>query len=100
LKIRDRGEFELVARNKDRLPAFLLSDVEEIGDSGVIFSLTPGKKVNSTVDLLFGGVHFYFSFPPPGLRGRKMPAVAIGETGRRESASLRKQSPDRGSRWT
>ena len=75
VKIRDLGEFGLIARIKDRLPTLPSLVIKGIGDDAAVFSLPPGKQVVTTVDLLIEGVHFNLSFLSPYLLGRKSLSV-------------------------
>jgi thiamine-monophosphate kinase len=77
VKIRDLGEFGLIARIKDRLPTLPPSVIKGIGDDAAVSSLPAGKQVVTTVDLLIEGVHFDFSFRSlsPYLLGRKSLSV-------------------------
>jgi thiamine-monophosphate kinase len=79
VKIRDLGEFGLIARIKDRLPTLPSSVVKGIGDDAAVFASPPGKRLVVTTDLLVEGVHFDFSFPPPRLLGRKTLSVNISD---------------------
>ncbi len=79
VKIRDLGEFGLIARIKDRLPTLPSSVIKGIGDDAAVSSLSPGKKLVTTVDLLIEGVHFDFSFLSPYLLGRKSLSVNVSD---------------------
>ncbi len=79
VKIRDLGEFGLIARIRDRLPTLPSSVIKGIGDDAAVFSLTSGKQAVTTVDLLIEGVHFDFSFLSPYLLGRKSLSVNLSD---------------------
>ena len=79
VKIRDLGEFGLIARIKDRLPTLPPSVIKGIGDDAAVSSLSSGKQLVTTVDLLIEGVHFEFSFLSPYLLGRKSLSANISD---------------------
>jgi thiamine-monophosphate kinase len=99
VKIRDRGEFGLVARIKDRLPTLPSSVVRGIGEGDAVSTLPPGKNPAAAVDLLVEGVHFYFPFQLSDLPARKPSAPEMSEIAAAGDAPPRKKMPDRGRRW-
>ncbi len=79
VKIRDLGEFGLIARINDRLPTLPPYVIKGIGDDAAVSLMTPGKQLVTTVDLLIEGVHFDLSFLPPYLLGRKSLSVNLSD---------------------
>jgi thiamine-monophosphate kinase len=79
VKIRDLGEFGLIARIKDRLPTPPSSVLKGIGDDASVTAPAPGKETVTTADLLVEGVHFDFSLQSPYSLGKKALAVNISD---------------------
>jgi thiamine-monophosphate kinase len=79
VELREIGEFGLIARIQDRLPDLPSSVFKGIGDDAGVASLTPGRDLVSTVDLLLEDVHFDLSVISPYLLGRKSLAVNLSD---------------------
>lgn len=79
MKLRELGEFGLIARIKEKLPQYPGRVIKGIGDDAAICFLNPKKALVSTVDLLIEGVHFNLSYTPPYLLGRKSLAVNLSD---------------------
>jgi len=71
VKLREIGEFGLIARIKKSWPASSPQVFKAIGDDAVVTSLLPGNDLVSTVDLLIEDVHFELSWISPFQLGRK-----------------------------
>jgi thiamine-monophosphate kinase len=99
VKIRDLGDFGLVARIKDRLPTLPSSVVKGFGEEDAVFSPPPGKNPATAGDLLVEGVHFYFPLQPPDVPARKLSAPEMSEIAAAGDVPPGKKMPERGRRW-
>jgi thiamine-monophosphate kinase len=79
VKLREIGEFGLIARIKKSWPASSPQVFKAIGDDAAVSSLLPGNDLVSTVDLLIEDVHFELSWISPAQLGRKSLAVNISD---------------------
>jgi thiamine-monophosphate kinase len=79
VKLREIGEFGLIDRIRDRLPASSPYVFQGIGDDAAVSSLSPGADLVSTVDLLMEDVHFHLSLTTPHQLGRKALAVNLSD---------------------
>jgi thiamine-monophosphate kinase len=79
VKIREIGEFGLIARIKKDWPASSPQIFQGIGDDAAVSSLLPGNDLVSTVDLLIEDVHFELSWITPRQLGRKSLAVNLSD---------------------
>jgi thiamine-monophosphate kinase len=79
VKLREIGEFGLIARIKNSWPASSPQVIQGIGDDAAVSSLGPGNDLVSTVDLLIQDVHFDLSFIDPYALGRKSLAVNLSD---------------------
>ena len=79
VELRKIGEWGLIARIRDRLPGLQPDVLKGIGDDAAVSSLSAGKELVSTVDLLIEGVHFDLSLISPRLLGRKSLAVDLSD---------------------
>jgi thiamine-monophosphate kinase len=79
VKLREIGEFGLIARIKNSWPASSPQVIQGIGDDAAVSSLGPGNDLVSTVDLLIEDVHFDLSFIDPYPLGRKSLAVNLSD---------------------
>ncbi len=65
MKLREIGEFGLIARIKKSWLASSPQVFKAIGDDAAVTFLLPGNDVVSTVDLLIEAVHFELSWISP-----------------------------------
>ena len=79
MKLREIGEFGLIARIKESWPASSPQVFQGIGDDAAVSSLLPGNDLVSTVDLLIEDVHFDLSCITPRQLGRKSLAVNLSD---------------------
>ncbi|MBI5968448.1 MAG: thiamine-phosphate kinase [Deltaproteobacteria bacterium] len=79
MELREIGEFGLIARIRNRLPAYLPRVFQGIGDDAAIASLSPGNDLVSTVDLMVEEVHFNLALTSAHLLGRKSLAVNLSD---------------------
>ncbi|MCX5918503.1 MAG: thiamine-phosphate kinase [Deltaproteobacteria bacterium] len=79
MKLREIGEFGLIARIKKSWPASSPQVFQGIGDDAAVSSLLPGNDLVSTVDLLIEDVHFSLSWITPRQLGRKSLAVNLSD---------------------
>jgi len=79
VKLREIGEFGLIARIKKSWPASSPQVFKAIGDDAAVSSLLPGNDLVSTVDLLLEDVHFELSWISPFQLGRKALAVNLSD---------------------
>jgi thiamine-monophosphate kinase len=79
VKLREIGEFGLIARIKNSWPESCQQVIQGIGDDAAVSSLGPGNDLVSTVDLLIEGVHFDLSLIEPYPLGRKSLAVNLSD---------------------
>jgi thiamine-monophosphate kinase len=79
VKLREIGEFGLIARIKNSWPASSQQVIRGIGDDAAVFSLSPGYDLVSAVDLLVEDDHFDLSFIDPHPLGRKSLAVNLND---------------------
>jgi thiamine-monophosphate kinase len=79
VKLREIGEFGLIARIKNSWPASSPQVIQGIGDDAAVSSLGPGNDLVSTVDLLIEDVHFDLSLIDPYPLGRKSLAVNLSD---------------------
>ena len=79
MKLREIGEFGLIARIQKIWPASSPQVFKAIGDDAAVSSLLPGNDLVSTVDLLIEDVHFDLSWISPFQLGRKALAVNVSD---------------------
>lgn len=79
VELREIGEFGLIARIRNRLPAYLPDVFKGIGDDAAIASLSLGSDLVSTVDLMVEEVHFDLALTSAHLLGRKSLAVNLSD---------------------
>ena len=79
MKLREIGEFGLIARIKNSWPASSPQVIQGIGDDAAVSCLDPGNDLVSTVDLLIEDVHFDLSSIDPYPLGRKSLAVNLSD---------------------
>lgn len=79
MKLREIGEFGLIARIKKSWPPSSPRVIQGMGDDAAVSSLSPGDDLVSTVDLLIEDVHFDLSFIDPFPLGRKSLAVNLSD---------------------
>jgi len=79
VKLREIGEFGLIARIRKSWPASSPQVFKAIGDDAAVTSLLPGNDLVSTVDLLIEDVHFELSWISPFQLGRKALAVNLSD---------------------
>ena len=79
MKLREIGEFGLIARIKNSWPSSSPQVIQGIGDDAAVSSLGPGNDLVSTVDLLIEDVHFDLSFIDAYPLGRKSLAVNLSD---------------------
>jgi thiamine-monophosphate kinase len=78
VKLREIGEFGLIARVKNLWPASSQQVIKSIGDDAAVSSLSPGYALFSTMDLLEDD-HFDLSFIDPYPLGRKSLTVNLSD---------------------
>jgi thiamine-monophosphate kinase len=79
VKLREIGEFGLIARIKKSWPPSSPQVFQGMGDDAAVSSLLPGNDLVSTVDLLIEGIHFDLSWIAPRQLGRKSLAVNLSD---------------------
>lgn len=79
MKLREIGEFGLIARIKNSWPVSSPQVIQGMRDEAIVSPLGPGNDLVSTVDLLIEGVHFDLSFIDPYPLGRKSLAVNLSD---------------------
>jgi thiamine-monophosphate kinase len=83
-----RGEFDLIAWIRNRLPQE--SDLVScgIGDDGAVFSVPAGAEAVVTTDMLVEGIDFRREWAPPWFLGRKSLAVCLSDLAAMGAAPL------------
>ena len=79
MKLREIGEFGLIARIRDRLANLPSNVIQGIGDDCAVSSISPGNQLVTTTDLLVEEVHFDLSFLSASELGRKSLAVNLSD---------------------
>ena len=88
MDLQEIGEFGLIARIKNRLPAMSPQVFQGMGDAAAVSSLSPGMDLVSTVDLLVKNVHFDLSLTTARQLGRKSLGVNLSDIAAMGAAPL------------
>ncbi len=79
MKLREIGEFGLIARVKNSWPASSQQVIKGTGDDAAVSSLSPGYDLFSTADLLVEDDHLDLYFIDPHPLGRKSLVVNLND---------------------
>jgi thiamine-monophosphate kinase len=77
--VADIGEFELIARIRQRLERAGIGVLLGIGDDTAVLRPTPGRVILATTDAAVEGVHFLRSSTTPELLGQRVMAVNLSD---------------------